>query len=150
MVFAPAVPTMIGPNSTEAAMMHSETRGEMTRLAAAAANRLAPSGAPETTVYAIAKARMPEKAPGCVCCTSRLDDALAEQRADQTDGKARGHVVVVESGVDLGQLHGMRDPAFCQHLHGEVRLAICQSARHGCSSPRRHGRIDRIDVETDV
>ena len=81
---------------------------------------------------------------------ARLEDALAERRADQLDGELAGHVLAVEDRVHLDDLERVDGAGLGEQLHGEVRLAIGDAAAHRGADAGRPERIHDVHVERDV
>jgi hypothetical protein len=75
---------------------------------------------------------------------------LAEQTADQLDRSPRRPAALVQKWIEFDNIDGSDQPGFVQQLHDQMRFAVSRAARHRRPNSRRDGRIEKIDVETDM
>src|SRR5258705_6957041 len=89
--------------------------------------------------------------PADVAASDRaLEDRLPESARDELDREGRGAVALIKDRVDLGDLDGPQLPRRGEHLHRELRLAVCEAATHRRPDPWRFVRIERVHIERQV
>src|ERR1700748_1723162 len=59
-----------------------------------------------------------------------VDDLLAEQAADQFDGRARSAASLVQERIELDDVDRAYKTGIVQQLHNQVSLTISRAARH--------------------